>query len=62
MLHRIYGTIIIVGILGVVGWFAYQYYVETQNAIRQPTSNNAKLEAKKYYEESIAQRWQPILY
>lgn len=25
-------------------------------------SNNAKLEAKKYYEESIAQRWQPILY
>jgi len=44
MLHRIYGTIIIVGILGVVGWFAYQYYVETQNAIRQLTANNAKLE------------------
>jgi Tfp pilus assembly protein PilE len=44
MLHRIYGTIIIVGILGVVGWFAYQYYVSTQNAIRQLTANNAKLE------------------
>ena len=44
MLHRIYGTIIIVGILGVVGWFAYQYYVETQNAIRPLTANNAKLE------------------
>ena len=44
MLHRIYGTIIIVGILGVVGWFGYQYYVSTQNAIRQLTSNNAKLE------------------
>ena len=44
MLHRIYLTIIIAGILGVVGWFAYQYYVETQNAIRQLTANNAKLE------------------
>ena len=25
-------------------------------------SNNARLEAKKYFKESIAQRWQPILY
>ena len=24
-------------------------------------SNNARIEARKYYEESIAQRWQPIL-
>lgn len=44
MLHRIYGTIIIAGILGVVGWFAYQYYVDTQTRIAQLTANNAKLE------------------
>lgn len=44
MLHRIYLTIIFIGVLGAVGWFAYQYYVDTQNAIRQLTANNAKLE------------------
>ena len=30
--------------LGGVGWFGYQYYVSTQNAIRTLTANNAKLE------------------
>ena len=44
MLHRIYGTIIIVGILGVVGFAGYRYYVDTQTRIAQLTANNAKLE------------------
>ena len=44
MLHRIYLTIIFVGVLGSVGWFAYQYYVDTQTRIAQLTANNAKLE------------------
>jgi len=44
MLHRIYLTIIFVGVLGAVGWFAYQYYVDTQTRIAQLTANNAKLE------------------
>lgn len=32
------------GVLGGVGWFGYQYYVSTQNAIGTLTANNAKLE------------------
>ena len=44
MLARFYLVIIIVGVLGGVGWFGYQYYVNTQNAIRTLTANNAKLE------------------
>lgn len=44
MVHRIYLLIIVAGVLSVVGWFGYQYYVETQTAIRQLTANNAKLE------------------
>ena len=31
------------GVLGGVGWFGYQYYVSTQNAIRTLTANNATL-------------------
>ena len=37
-------VIIVLGVLGGVGWFGYQYYVSTQNAIRTLTANNAKLE------------------
>ena len=44
MLARFYLVIIILGVLGGVGWFGYQYYVETQNAIRTLSANNAKLE------------------
>ena len=44
MLARFYLVIIIVGVLGGIGWFGYQYYVNTQNAIRTLTANNAKLE------------------
>ena len=44
MLARFYLVIIILGVLGGVGWFAYQYYVSTQNAIRTLSANNAKLE------------------
>ena len=44
MLARFYLVIIILGVLGGVGWFGYQYYVETQNAIRTLSANNAKLD------------------
>ena len=41
---KIYLTIIIMGIVGGVGWFAYNYYVTTQTRIGILTANNAKLE------------------
>ena len=44
MLARFYLVIIILGVLGGVGWFGYQYYVETQTAIRTLSANNAKLD------------------
>jgi hypothetical protein len=44
MLARVYLVIIVLGVLGGVGWFGYQYYVSTQNAIKTLTANNAKLE------------------
>lgn len=44
MAARLYLVIIVLGVLGGVGWFGYQYYVTTQNAIRTLTANNAKLE------------------
>ena len=44
MAARIYLVIIVLGVLGGGGWFGYQYYVSTQNAIRTLTANNAKLE------------------
>ncbi len=44
MAARIYLVIIVLGVLGGVGWFGYQYYVSTQNAIKTLTANNAKLE------------------
>ena len=52
---RLYLAIIIFGIIGGVGWFGYQYYVTTQNAIRTLTANNVKLEtAVKTSEDTIA--------
>ena len=44
MAARLYLVIIVLGVLGGVGWFGYQYYVSTQNALRTLTANNAKLE------------------
>jgi len=44
MLARFYLVIIILGVLGGVGYFAYQYYVTTQTRIGILTANNAKLE------------------
>ena len=44
MLARFYLVIIILGVLGGVGWFGYQYYVSTQTAIRTLSANNAKLD------------------
>ena len=43
MAARLYLIIIVLGVLGGVGWFGYQYYVSTQNAIRTLTANNATL-------------------
>ena len=44
MVHRIYLLIILCGLLGIVGWFGYKYYIDTQTRISILTSNNAKLE------------------
>ena len=41
---RLYIGIIIALVLSGVGWFAYQYYVDTQTRIAVLTANNAKLE------------------
>ena len=43
MAARLYLIIIVLGVLGGIGWFGYQYYVSTQNAIRTLTANNATL-------------------
>ena len=52
---RLYLTIIIFGIIGGAGWFAYSYYKDSQERIAVLTSNNAKLEtAVKTSEETIA--------
>ena len=44
MIQRVYLLIIVLGVLGGVGYFAYQYYVTTQTRIGILTANNAKLE------------------
>ena len=44
MAARIYLIIIILGVLGGVGWVVYQYYTGTQARIAVLTANNAKLE------------------
>lgn len=44
MAARIYLVIIVLGVLGGVGWAVYQYYVGTQTRIAVLTANNAKLE------------------
>ena len=44
MIHRIYIGVILCGLLGGVGWFAYNYYIDTQTRIGVLTANNAKLE------------------
>ena len=44
MVHRIYLLIIVAGVLVVVCWFGYQYYVDTQTRIATLTANNAKLQ------------------
>ena len=44
MVHRIYLGIILCSVLGGAGWFAYNYYVDTQTRIGVLTANNAKLE------------------
>lgn len=41
---RIYALLVVMGMLGGAGYGAYAYYTSTQEAIRQLTENNAKLE------------------
>ena len=41
---RIYAILVIVGLLGGVGYAAKSYYNDTQNAIKSLSENNAKLE------------------
>ena len=43
MAARIYLIIIVLGVLGGVGWIGYNYYVDTQTRIGVLTANNAKL-------------------
>ena len=51
---KIYILIIILGILGGVGYGGYSYYKDTQERIATLTANNAKLEvAAKLQEETI---------
>ena len=51
---KIYILIIILGILGGVGYGGYSYYKDTQERIATLTANNAKLEvAAKMQEETI---------
>ena len=54
---KLYGIIILVAILGGVGYGAKYYYDTTQNTIAQLRENNAKLEtANQLNQETIAQQ------
>ena len=53
MVHKIYLLIILCGLLGVVGWFGYKYYTDTQARISILTSNNAKL--KTAHDQTVAE-------
>ena len=54
---KLYGIIILVAILGGVGYGAKYYYDTTQNTIAQLRENNAKLEtANQINQETIAQQ------
>ena len=51
---KVYILIIVLGILGGVGYGGYSYYKDTQERIATLTANNAKLEvAAKMQEETI---------
>ena len=41
---RLYGILLVLGLLGVVGYACYSYYTSTQKRISILTSNNAKLQ------------------
>ena len=52
---KVYLFLIIMGVLGAVGYGGYMYYKDTQSRIATLTANNAKLEtAVQISEESIA--------
>ena len=51
---KIYFTILLVGLIGGIGYGGYYYYKDTQNRIKVLTENNAKLEvARKVQDETI---------
>ena len=51
---KVYIILIVVGLLGGVGYGAYYYYKDTQERIQVLTANNAKLEtAKKMQDDTI---------
>ena len=41
---RLYLVLLLIGVLGGVGWGAYGYYTSTQQRIQTLAENNAKLE------------------
>ncbi len=52
---KVYLFLIIMGVLGVVGYGGYMYYKDTQERIATLTANNAKLEtAVQISEDSVA--------
>jgi predicted flavoprotein YhiN len=52
---RVYLLLVVVGLLGGIGYGAHSYYKTTQEQIRQLTENNAKLEiAVETQKESMA--------
>lgn len=51
---KIYALLIVLGLLGGVGYAGYSYYTSTQQKIQTLTANNARLEtAAKISEESV---------
>ena len=51
---KIYFTILLIGLIGGIGYGGYYYYKDTQNRIKILTENNAKLEvARKVQDETI---------
>ena len=49
---KLYILLVVVGLLGGVGYGAYYYYVDTQDRIRILTENNAKLATAKLIQDN----------
>ena len=53
---KVYLFLIIMGVLGVVGYGGYMYYKDTQERIATLTANNAKLETAVQISEDLANK------